>query len=80
MLEEQFDFFQKKIHEMGTGSSNMPVNDWISVAEAMNLLGVRRTKLQAMKNDGLIAFTQHKKTLRFSRKSIERFLKQHSTL
>ena len=80
MLEEQFEFFEKKFREMDGRTSTDPLDDWVSVAVAKRLLGVGRTKLQELKNEGQIAFTQHKKTLRFSRKSIELFLKKHSTL
>ena len=44
------------------------VGNLLSVKETMKLLRVGRTKLQEMKNDGQIPFTQYQKKLMFSRK------------
>lgn len=80
MLEEQFNFFQKRLNEMGVTSSADPLDDWVSVAQAMKLLNVKRTKLQELKNEGKVHFWQDKKNLQFSRKSIAEYKRKHSTL
>jgi phage pi2 protein 07 len=81
LQEELFQFLERKFAEMQANQLKQKnMEDWISVKETMLLLPVGRTKLQQLKNDGLIHFTQHKKKLQFSRKSIESFKKKHSTL
>lgn len=80
MLQKQFEFFEKKFSELGNRSSSDPLDDWVNVKTAMRLLNVGRTKLQEMKNAGVIHFTQDKKKLQFSRKSIADYKRKHSTL
>lgn len=80
MLEENFKFLQKLFEKSNALNVKVDQNDWIDVKTAMKLLGVGRTKMQAMKNERQIDFTQFQKKLKFSRKSIDKFLKQHSTL
>jgi excisionase family DNA binding protein len=53
--------------------------DWITVRDAMKILGVGRTKMQALKNEGEIRFTQDQKKLKFSLESIKKYLNDHST-
>ncbi len=80
MLQEQFEFFEKKFSEMGVTTSADPLEDWVDVKTAMRLLNVRRTKLQELKNEGKIHFWQDKKKLQFSKKSIADYKRKHSTL
>lgn len=81
LKQELFEFLSKKMKESATAlSETNAANDWVGVKETMKMLNVGRTKLQQMKNDGEIHFTQYRKKLQFSRKSINAFLKKHSTL
>ncbi len=81
LKQELFEFLTKKMEEgAGARGEINAANDWIGVKETMKILNVGRTKLQEMKNDGEIHFTQYRKKLQFSRKSINAFLKKHSTL
>ena len=49
--------------------------EWISENEAKELLGFRsKSKMQQMRDDRLIVFSQHGRTIRYSRKSIMAFI------
>lgn len=53
-------------------------SDWISPAEAREMLGVGKTKYCQMKSEGAFVFAQHGRKVKISRKSLEQFLRQHS--
>ena len=79
-MDELFDRFLEYADRKSRERVTAPAaSDWVSVATAMQLLSVGRTKLQQLKNDGTIRFFQDKKKLRFSRKSIEKYLNDHSS-
>lgn len=80
LKQELFEFISQKMEEREhlLGIMNREY-DWVDVKTAMQLLNVKRTKLQQLKNDGMIHFSQIKKKLLFSRKSIEAYLRKHST-
>lgn len=52
-----------------------PANDWLSIAEAKELLGVRsKTKMQELRDSGEIQFTKHGRIIRYSKRSILAYL------
>ncbi len=52
-----------------------PANDWITLEQAQKILGVKsRQKVVHLRDVGEIAFTQHGKIYRYSKKSIQEFL------
>lgn len=49
--------------------------EWLDEKEAKELLGFRsKSKMQQLRDDRLIVFSQHGRTIRYSRKSIVEFL------
>ena len=49
--------------------------EWLSAEEAKNLLGFRsKSKMQQLRDSGEIVFSQHGRTIKYSRKSILEFL------
>lgn len=81
LKQELFDFLSRKMEENAAlAKSNDSLYEWVSVQEAMRLLNIGRTKLQELKNEGEIVFSQKKKKLLFHRKSIEKYLQKYSTL
>lgn len=53
--------------------------DWLSTQEAKNLLGVRsKSKMQDLRDNELIKYSQHGRIIKYSKKSILEFLEQHS--
>lgn len=80
LFEKFVEFFERRYPERSSAAlSRDTISDWISVKESMRLLCVGRTRLQQLKNDGAIRFFQDKKKLRFSKKSIEKYLNDHSS-
>lgn len=80
LFEKFIEFFEKKTQErINAPLVHDTISDWVDVNTAMKLLCVGRTKMQQLKNEGKIRFTQDRKKLKFSRKSIEQYLNLHST-
>ena len=49
--------------------------EWLSTEEAKNLLGFRsKSKMQQLRDNGDIVFSQHGRIIKYSRKSIMEFL------
>ncbi len=49
--------------------------EWLSTEEAKSLLGFRsKSKMQQLRDNGDIVFSQHGRTIKYSRKSILEFL------
>lgn len=49
--------------------------EWLSAEEAKNLLGFRsKSKMQQLRDNGDIVFSQHGRIIKYSRKSILSFL------
>lgn len=49
--------------------------EWVSAEEAKNLLGFRsKSKMQQLRDNGDIVFSQHGRIIKYSRKSILDFL------
>ncbi len=81
LKQDLFDFLSRKMEENALlYEGHAPSEEWISVKDAMRMLRVGRTKLQQLKNDGDIHFSQRKKKLLFHRKSVENYLRKFSTL
>lgn len=51
---------------------------WLSTEEAKNLLGFRsKTKMQQLRDNGEIVFSQHGRTIKYCRKSCLEFLEKN---
>ncbi len=56
-----------------------PENDWIDTQTAKQLLGVRsKTKMQELRDEGSVRFTQHGRIIKYSKKSILQFLNNYA--
>lgn len=54
--------------------------EWLSPEDAKQLLGIKsKSKLQQLRDSGEILFSQHGRTIKYSRQSINRFLMKHIT-
>lgn len=54
-------------------------NEWLDPAEAMTLLNCKKTKLQSLRDNGEIAFSQpSRKIILYSRTSIIGYLAKHT--
>ncbi|MCR6637484.1 MAG: helix-turn-helix domain-containing protein [Sporocytophaga sp.] len=74
--ETQEDFF---VHIKELGLSDAPKQEeWIDAKDAMRLLNVKKSKLQSLRDNGEILFSQHGRTIHYSRKSINDFLNRHT--
>ena len=74
MLDEM-----KKVVLDATKQSKSDVEkEWLSADEAKNLLGLRsKSKLQQLRDNGDIIFSQHGRIIRYSRKSIIDFIENN---
>jgi excisionase family DNA binding protein len=83
LMDTLFDklvrYFESKNIQGFASVTKDSIEDWVNVKTAMHLLQIGRTKLQQLKNDGAIRFTQDGKKLRFSRRSIEKYLNDHAS-
>lgn len=53
--------------------------EWLSTEEAKSLLGFRsKSKMQQLRDNGDIVFSQHGRTIKYSRKSILEFLEKNT--
>ncbi len=65
----------KKAVKEGFKESGKETKEWLSTSEAKRLLGVRsKSKMQKLRDNGEIVFSQHGRIIRYSRKSILKFL------
>ncbi|MEP0367416.1 MAG: helix-turn-helix domain-containing protein [Cyclobacteriaceae bacterium] len=56
------------------------LNKWIDAEEAMSLLGVAKTTLQNMRNNGDIEFSKiNSKTILYNRFSIEQYIENNKS-
>ncbi len=54
-------------------------DDWISGEEAMKMLGIKKTTLQELRNNGSIRFSQpSKKIILYDRLSITKYIVKHA--
>ncbi len=55
-----------------------PENDWLTAEEAKKLLGIKsKTKLQMLRDNSDIVFSQHGRVIKYSKKSILSFLNRN---
>lgn len=54
-----------------------PSHDWVDAKEAMRLLGCKKSKLQELRDTLSIRFSQHGRTIKYSKKSILAFLEKN---
>lgn len=53
--------------------------EWVTPEEAKKLLGIKsKTKLQQLRDSGEIVFSIYKRTIMYSRSSINDFLERHA--
>lgn len=67
----------ERIVKKAVQSNDRKENDkeWLNENEAKELLGFRsKSKMQQLRDDRLIVFSKHGRTIRYSRKSIVEFL------
>ena len=68
----------KKAVKEATKQSN-ETKEWLSTEEAKNLLGFRsKSKLQQLRDNGDIIFSQHGRTIKYNHKSILAFLDRNT--
>jgi len=52
---------------------------WVNYTEAAKILGIKsKTKMQQLRDDNEIVFSQHGRSIQYSRKSLIAFLEQNS--
>lgn len=72
MLDEMKKVVKEATHEYKAEAQQ---KEWLSTEEAKNLLGFKsKSKLQKLRDNGDIIFSQHGRIIRYSRKSILAFL------
>lgn len=77
LQQEQFERFKKALAEVHAKAKSQDHN-WITPKEAHTLLGYRsKTKLQELRDRGEIQYSQHGRTIMYSRKSIIAFLERN---
>lgn len=80
MMRELMAHFKNAIKEAKKEAfiETSPANDWITSEEAKGILGFKsKSKLQKMRDQGDIVFTQHGRTIKYSKSSILNFLNKH---
>ena len=56
-----------------------PYDEWLSLSEAKKVLNVKsKSKMQQLRDEREITFTQHGRTIQYSRKSCLEFLERNS--
>ena len=75
MLDEMKQVVKEATHEYKAEAEQ---KEWLSTEEAKTLLGFKsKTKLQQLRDNGEIIFSQHGRIIRYSRKSIMSFLESN---
>lgn len=76
LLKDIESMIQKAVN---TSSPKKKEKEWITESEAKDLLGFRsKTKMQQLRDDREIVFSQHGRTIMYSRKSIQAFLEENA--
>jgi len=53
--------------------------EWVNYTEATKILGIKsKSKMQQLRDDNEIVFSQHGRSIQYSRKSLLAFLEQNS--
>lgn len=76
--EEAYHKMLQEIKKIIQEATSPKKEEWINEKEAMQLLGIRgKTKLQQLRDNLDIEFSQYGKIIRYSRSSILMFLEKH---
>lgn len=76
--EEAYYKMMQEMKQLIKDATTSPKEEWINEKEAMQLLGIRgKTKLQQLRDNLEIEFSQYGKIIRYSRSSILIFLEKH---
>tara|TARA_R110000787_G_scaffold271009_2_gene378080 strand:+ start:87 stop:350 length:264 start_codon:yes stop_codon:yes gene_type:complete len=76
--EEAYHKMLQEIKQIIQEATSPKKEEWINEKEAMQLLGIRgKTKLQQLRDNLDIEFSQYGKIIRYSRSSILMFLEKH---
>jgi hypothetical protein len=69
--------FEKRLKELG-GSSEKSNEHWVSTSEAKQLLGIKSNKkMQSLRDQNLIKFSQHGRIVRYHKPSLYEFLEKN---
>lgn len=75
LIDELTQIVIKTVQE----SSLQKQEEWVDTEEAKRLLKIKsKTKLQSLRDNGDIVFSQHGRIIQYSRKSIKEFLDKHT--
>ncbi|MCC6370632.1 MAG: helix-turn-helix domain-containing protein [Bacteroidia bacterium] len=58
-------------------NSKMDSDEWLSPNEAMQLLGIKKGRMQQLRDKGAIKFSQHGRKIKYSKASITKYLKEN---
>ncbi len=76
--EETYYKILTELKELIREATVQPEPEWLNEKQAMELLGIRgKTKLQQLRDNLDIEFSQYGKIIRYSRSSILMFLEKH---
>lgn len=76
--EETYYKMLTELKELIREATVQPEPEWLNEKQAMELLGIRgKTKLQQLRDNLDIEFSQYGKIIRYSRSSILMFLEKH---
>lgn len=76
--EETYYKMMTELKELIREATVQPEPEWLNEKQAMELLGIRgKTKLQQLRDNLDIEFSQYGKIIRYSRSSILMFLEKH---
>lgn len=76
--EDAFYELVKQVVEKLKDKNENSEPEWIDGAEAMHLLKCKKTKLQSLRNEGSIEYSQpNKKTVVYHRPSLVAYLQKH---
>lgn len=78
LQEEAFYQMLDKVYDYLKSKNNITQDKWILPEQAMEMLGVKTTKLQELRDTGEIVFTQpSKKVILYDIDSIHEYLNKH---
>lgn len=77
--EDLMQELRQTLQEANQLSTSDSSSDWIDTNKAKHLLGVKsKSKMQELRDQGAIRFSQHGRIIKYSKKSIIQFLEKHS--
>jgi beta-phosphoglucomutase-like phosphatase (HAD superfamily) len=78
LWNELMEKFEARLANQTKISSEIQ-NDWLNLEEAKKLLGIKsKSKMQQLRDEGLIRFSQHGRIIRYSKESIIEFLEKNT--